>query len=81
MGFSGRGWGGRLAATGILVPPFNVRLARTAPKTGKGSRGRRLRAQPGRIAVRAPHALSRRCVIKVRYVPTTGNGRKLAART
>jgi len=63
-----------------LVPPFNVRLARTAPKTGKGSRGRRSRAQPGRIAVRAPHARSRRCVIKARYVPTTGDGRKLAAR-
>jgi hypothetical protein len=63
-----------------LVPSFNIRLARTAQKTGQASRGRRSRIQPGRIAVRAPHALSRRCVIKARYVPTTGDGRKLAAR-
>jgi len=64
-----------------LVPPLYVRLARTAQKTGKGSRRQRSRAQPGRIAVRPPHALSRRCIIKARYVSTTtADGRKLAAR-
>jgi type IV secretory pathway VirD2 relaxase len=30
------------------------------------------------VAVRAPHALSRRCVIKARYVPMRANGQKLA---
>ncbi len=30
--------------------------------------------------MRTPHALSRRCVIKSRYVPMTADGRKLAAR-
>jgi type IV secretory pathway VirD2 relaxase len=64
-----------------LVPPFHVRLARTAPRsTGDSARRRRARNQPGRIAVRTPHALSRRCVIKSRYVPMTADGRKLAAR-
>ena len=64
-----------------LVPPLHVRLARTAPRrAGDSPRRRRVRNQPGRIAVREPHALSRRCVIKSRYVPMTADGRKLAAR-
>src|SRR3954471_5547174 len=62
-----------------LVPPVHVRLARAA-RTGSGARGRRARNYTGRIAVREPHALSRRCVIKSKYVPMTGEGRKLAAR-
>ena len=33
-----------------------------------------------RIAVREPHASSRRCVIKARYVPLTGSGVKAARR-
>src|SRR6188508_3116944 len=63
------------------VQPFHVRLARTAPRpAGKGGRVRRARNQPGRVAVREPHALSRRCVIKSKYVAMTGEGRKLAGR-
>jgi type IV secretory pathway VirD2 relaxase len=63
------------------APPFHVRMARTAPRqTGEGARKRRAQNQPGRIAVREPHALSRRCVIKSRYVAMTASGRKLASR-
>jgi integrase len=63
------------------VQPFYVRLARTAPRpAGKGVRARRARNQPGRVAVREPHDLSRRCVIKSKYVAMTADGRKLAAR-
>lgn len=63
------------------LQPFYVRLARTAPRpAGKGARAQRTRNQPGRVAVREPHALSRRCVIKSRYVPMTAAGRKLAGR-
>jgi type IV secretory pathway VirD2 relaxase len=62
------------------VPAFLFRLARTAPRwSGTGTRGQ-ARNQPGRVAVREPRALSRRCVIKSRYVPMTASGRKLAAR-
>ena len=61
------------------VASLHVRLARTAPRRGgDGARGRRARNQPGRVAVREPHALSRRCVIKARYVAMTASGRKLA---
>ena len=61
--------------------PFPVRWARTAPRpASNGARARRGRNQPGRVAVREPHALSRRCVIKSRYVPMTASGRKLATR-
>jgi len=64
-----------------LLPPVHVRLARAAPRhPGDGARRRRARNYTGRIAVREPHALSRRCVIKSKYVPMTGEGRKLAAR-
>src|SRR3954471_23482161 len=63
------------------TPSFPVRLARTAPRPARnGARARRGRNPPGRIAVREPHAMSRRCVIKSKYVPMTGEGRKLAAR-
>jgi hypothetical protein len=63
------------------VPSFPVRLARTAPRPArKGGLAGRGRNQPGRISVREPHALSRRCVIKSKYVPTTGEGGRLAAR-
>ncbi len=60
------------------VPPLLVRLARSAPMRAGTGNGRRLRSQPGRIAVREPHALSRRCVVKARYVPMAGSGRRLA---
>ena len=61
--------------------PFPIRLARTAPRpASNGGRARRGRNQPGRVAVREPHPLSRRCVIKSRYVPMTASGRKLATR-
>jgi hypothetical protein len=61
--------------------PFPVRLARTAPRPARnGARARRARNQLGRVAVREPHALSRRCVIKSKYVAMTADGRKLAAR-
>jgi Protein of unknown function (DUF3363) len=63
------------------VPSVYLRLARTAPRpAGAGGRSRATPNQPGRVAVREPHPLSRRCVIKSRYVPTTAGGRKLAAR-
>ena len=63
------------------IPPIHVRMARTAPRRiGESARRRGTRSQPGRIAVREPHALSRRCVIKSRYVAMTASGRKLAAR-
>jgi len=63
------------------VPAFPVRLARTAPRSNdKRVRVRNARNSPSRIAVRAPDALSRRCVIKSKYVAMTGEGRKLAAR-
>src|SRR3954471_15093563 len=63
------------------TPSFPVRLARTAPRPARnGARARRGRNQPSRIAVREPHALSRRCVIKSKYVPMTGEGRRLAVR-
>jgi hypothetical protein len=56
-------------------------MARSAPpRSGGGTRKRPARQQPGRVAVREPHSLSRRCVIKSRYVPMTVSGRKLAAR-
>jgi hypothetical protein len=62
------------------VPSFHIRLARTAPPTGTHAKGRPGRSQPGAVAVREPHPLSRRCVIKAGYKPMTASGRKLAAR-
>lgn len=45
-----------------------------------GGKARAATARPriGRIAVRAPHWSSRRCVVKARYVPLTGHGMKAA---
>jgi type IV secretory pathway VirD2 relaxase len=61
------------------VPTFRAQLARAIAKQGGRKKGvGRAASKLGRVAVRAPHALSRRCVIKARYVPMTGNGRKLA---
>ena len=61
------------------IPPFSAQMARSIAKRGgaKTSRGGAL-SKRGRIAVRAPHAFSRRGVIKARYVSMTGNGRKIA---
>jgi hypothetical protein len=61
------------------VPTFSAQLARLIAKHGGRKRGiGRAASMRGRVAVRAPHALSRRCVIKARYVAMTGNGRKIA---
>jgi hypothetical protein len=61
------------------VPTFLGAIARAVAKQGGRKRGSgRAASKRGRIAVRAPHELSRRCVVKARYVPMTGNGRKLA---
>ena len=60
------------------VPTFRVAIARAIAKQGGRKKGPRAASRRGRIAVRAPQALSRRCVIKARYVAMTGNGRKLA---
>src|SRR5689334_15354681 len=70
---------GRRAVRDRGIPPVHVRLARAA-RTGSGAKRGRAGNYTGRIAVREPHALSRRCVIKSKYVPMTGEGRKLAAR-
>jgi Protein of unknown function (DUF3363) len=61
------------------VPNFRGQIARAIAKQGGRKKGiGRAASKRGRVAVRAPHALSRRCVIKARYIPMTGNGRKLA---
>jgi hypothetical protein len=71
--------GRRRDAATERVPSFRAQIARAIAKQGGRKKGQgRAASKRGRIAVRAPHALSRRCVIKTKYVPTTGNGRKLA---
>jgi hypothetical protein len=61
------------------VPSFSAQMARLIAKRGGVKRGvGRAASKRGRVAVRAPHALSRRCVIKARYVATTRNGHKIA---
>jgi hypothetical protein len=61
------------------VPTFGAQLAQLIAKRGGRKRGiGRAASMRGRVAVRAPHALSRRCVIKARYVAMTGNGSKIA---
>ncbi|HVZ70959.1 MAG TPA: DUF3363 domain-containing protein [Polyangia bacterium] len=61
------------------VPNFRAQLARAIAKQGGPKRGPgRAISKRGHIAVRPPHALSRRCVIKARYVSMSGNGRKIA---
>jgi type IV secretory pathway VirD2 relaxase len=60
-------------------PTFRVQVARLIAKQGGRKSGKgRTASKLGHVAVRAPHALSRRCVIKARYIPIAGNGRKLA---
>jgi type IV secretory pathway VirD2 relaxase len=60
-------------------PTFRAQIARALAKQGGRRRGQgRAASKRGRIAVRSPGALSRRCIIKAHYVATTGNGRKRA---
>ena len=61
------------------VPRFGVQLYRAARKLG-GLRGapRAPKARRGLIAVRAPRELSRRCVVKARYVAMSGTGQQRA---
>jgi hypothetical protein len=71
--------GRRRDAASERVPTFRAQIARALAKQGGRKKGQgRAAAKRGRIAVRAPHELSRRCIIKARYVATAGNGRKLA---
>ena len=59
------------------APSFPVRLARTAPRPARdGARAGRGRNQPGRIAVREPHALSRALRDQVEIRPDDGGGAK-----
>jgi Protein of unknown function (DUF3363) len=68
--------------------PFRPRFGRPragdrdrVPTLGGGlRRGLRktMRPRPGRVAVKGPHASSRRCVIKARYVPIRTHGLKAA---
>ena len=60
------------------IPSFRAQLARAIAKHGGPKKGGGAATKRGRVAVREPHALSRRCVIKGRYVAMTGNGRKIA---
>ncbi len=55
----------------ISSPSFRSQLARALRKYGPDHFGRQEQRPPrrGRVAVREPHASSRRCVIKARYVP------------
>ena len=70
--------GGRIGFDRDRVPSFRALMARALNKYG-GIRVRAKRSpQPGRVAVREPHARSRRCVIKARYVPLTARGLKAA---
>jgi hypothetical protein len=60
-------------------PTFRAQVARLIAKQGGRKSGKgRTASKLGHVAVRAPHALSRKCVIKARYIPIAGNGRKLA---
>ena len=68
--------GGRQRPDGERIPTFRGQMARLIAKHG-GIRARATRApQRGRVAVKAPHALSRRCVIKAHYVPMTARDQK-----
>ena len=61
------------------VPTFRALMARTLRKYERRvSEAKRARPQLGRVAVREPHANSRRCVIKARFVPLTAHGQKAA---
>jgi hypothetical protein len=71
--------GRRVRVDGARPRTFLAQMHRLARKHGRGSRTD-LAARPKRaqIAVRPPHAQSRRCVIKARYVPLNVNGVKAA---
>src|SRR5450432_299019 len=70
--------GGRTAPFGERLPSFRSQMARALNRYG-GRRARTNRSnQPGRVAVREPRALSRRCVVRARYVPMTTRGLKAA---
>jgi type IV secretory pathway VirD2 relaxase len=57
-------------------PSFKAQIARALAKYGGRRTGvGRTSNRRGRVAVREPHARSRRCVIKARYVPLTRRGR------
>ena len=58
------------------VPTFRSQMARAIQRHGVGfGAGKKLRSRRGVIAVREPNARSRRCVVKVRYVPVRGGNR------
>jgi hypothetical protein len=58
---------------------FVAQMRRAIQKYGGGRRtSSPARAKKGQIAVRPPHAQSRRCVIKARYVRLNANGLKAA---
>ena len=58
------------------VPSLRALIRRGVQRQGGVHTGRgHAKRRRGLVAVRAPHALSRRCVIKARYVSLTRNGR------
>jgi type IV secretory pathway VirD2 relaxase len=60
-------------------PSFRALIARSIAKQGGRKSGHgRAASRLGRISVRPPHELSRRCVIKTRYIAMTGTGRSRA---
>lgn len=60
-------------------PTLRVLIQRAVQRQGGLHSGpRHAKPRRGLVAVRAPHALSRRCVIKSRYVTLTRNGQKAA---
>ena len=72
--------GSRRASPPERAPTFRALIARLIVKQGGGKRGQgRAASKLGRISVRPPHELSRRCVIKGRYIAMTGTGRKRAS--
>jgi type IV secretory pathway VirD2 relaxase len=62
------------------VPSLRALIRRGVQRQGGVHTGRgHAKPRRGLVAVRAPHALSRRCVIKARYVSLTRNGQKAAS--
>lgn len=71
--------GGRSRPDRERLPTFRGQLARAIARQGGPKKGAgRTASKRGRIAVRPPDQLSRRCVIKARYVSMIGNGPKVA---
>jgi hypothetical protein len=61
------------------TPSLRALIQRAVQRQGGVYTGRGLaKSRRGLVAVRVPHALSRRCVIKARYVSLTRNGQKAA---